>query len=224
MNKNYIIILLILFVIIYCGNKEKNLERIANSHKSIKASKICSEKLSDKQYLEHMIAHHQVAIDISYMLRDITKSPWMKETVRKLIFNQKMEILLMKILLRKLPKNISTLDTTKKLLNSYIPTNGDYTKPNSVGLTKTYCDPHFFDPKSHIKHMKKMKLNDVSYIQHMIPHHMVAVDMSKILIKNTRNDIMVYLAYRIIKSQQAEIILLNQYLNKSTYINQSNLI
>ena len=57
-----------------------------------------------------------------------------------------------------------------------------------------------------------MKLNEKVYLEHMIPHHQVAVDMSKTLIKNTENDFMIFLAYRIIKSQQGEIILLNNYL------------
>lgn len=60
--------------------------------------------------------------------------------------------------------------------------------------------------------MEHMEITDISYIEHMIPHHQVAVDMSKILIKNTNNDIMLWLAYRIIKNQQEEIILLQDYL------------
>ena len=72
--------------------------------------------------------------------------------------------------------------------------------------------------------MEKMKLTDKMYIEHMIPHHQVAVDMSKVLIKNTKKDFMVYMAYRIIRSQQAEIILLDEFLNKSTYKHQSDLI
>ena len=50
-----------------------------------------------------------------------------------------------------------------------------------------------------------MKLDDKMYIKHMIPHHQVAVDMSKVLIKNTKNDFMLYLAYRIIRSQQKKL-------------------
>jgi uncharacterized protein (DUF305 family) len=46
----------------------------------------------------------------------------------------------------------------------------------------------------------------------MIPHHQVAVDMSKTLLKNTNNDFMIYLAYRIIRSQQNEINYMNQLL------------
>ena len=62
--------------------------------------------------------------------------------------------------------------------------------------------------------MKHMKLDDKMYIHHMIPHHQVAVDMSKVLIKNTKNDFMLYLAYRIIRNQSAEIVYLNYLLNK----------
>ena len=69
-----------------------------------------------------------------------------------------------------------------------------------------------------------MNLDDKMYIAHMIPHHQVAVDMSKVLLKNTKNDFMIYLANRIIISQNAEIILLNDMLNKKRYSLQSTLI
>ena len=68
-----------------------------------------------------------------------------------------------------------------------------------------------------------MKLNDEMYIDHMIPHHQVAVDMSKVLLKNTTNDFMIYLANRIIRSQQAEIIILKD-LKNSSYKHFSKLI
>ena len=118
----------------------------------------------------------------------------------------------MKIMRRKLPQNVSS-----GISKEYTATLGDYTKPNELGLTKTFCDPHFFEPENHMKHMKHMKLDDKMYIKHMIPHHMVAVDMSKVLLKNTKNDFMVYLAYRIIRSQQAEIVLLYDLLKKNEY-------
>ena len=68
------------------------------------------------------------------------------------------------------------------------------------------------------------KLTDLEYLEHMIPHHQVAVDMSKKLLKNTRNDFMIFLAYRIIRSQQDEIILLNDMMKKNNYRYQSNLV
>ena len=168
-----------------------------------------------------MIPHHQVAIDISIMLQKISKSPVMQEILRKLIWTQKYEINLMNIMLENLPNKISTGDG---MAGNYIPTIGDFIEPNSLGLTKTFCDPHFFDPEGHMKHLHHMKLNDKTYLEHMIPHHQVAVDMSKVLLKNTNNDLMIYLAYRIIRSQQAEIVILNDLLHNNKYVHHSELI
>ena len=129
----------------------------------------------------------------------------------------------MKEMLEKLP--INNIRNSNKLMNkNYVSTISDFTKPNKLGLTNTYCDPHFFDPKAHMKHIKHMKLNDKMYIEHMIPHHQVAVDMSKVLLKNTKNSFMIYLAYRIIQSQQEEIILLNDLLQKDNINFKSKLL
>ena len=186
-------------------------------------SNICRDYLTDKEYLEHMIPHHQVAVDISILLQKKTKNPEMQDLLRKIIWVQNYEIELMRYMTKSLPENdMSTSEID--MVRNYTITIGDLTKPNKVGLTKTYCDPHFFDPKKHMKHMKHMKLDDKMYIKHMIPHHQVAIDMSKVLLKNTKNDFMIYLANRIIRSQNAETILLNDMLSKKRYSHQSKLI
>ena len=195
---------------------------LTNSNEGFSKSKnICTGYLTDTEYLEHMIPHHQVAIDISIMLQKITKSPIMLEILRKIIFNQKMEIIMMQEMKNRLPRNISNIKEGNK---RYMPTISDLMKPNKLGLTRTYCNPQFFDPKEHMKHMKHMKLNDEIYIKHMMPHHQVAVDMSKVLLKNTNSDFMRYLGYRIIRSQQAEIIMLYDLLNKSEYYFNSEIL
>ena len=58
-----------------------------------------------------------------------------------------------------------------------------------------------------------MNLNEKMYLEHMIPHHQVAVDMSKRLLKHTNNDFMITFAYRIIRSQQEEISYMNNLLS-----------
>ena len=68
------------------------------------------------------------------------------------------------------------------------------------------------------------EITDEEYLRHMIPHHQVAVDMSKKLLENTKNDFMIHLAYRIIQAQQNEIILLNDLLDKKNYKHNSNLL
>ena len=144
----------------------------------------------------------------------------MQKILRELIWTQNYEILLMKDLLN---NNVLNVTRENKINQKYKPTITDFEKPNYLEISNTHCDPHFFDPEKHMEHLKHMKLTDEMYIKHMIPHHQVAVDMSKVLLKYTKNDFMIYLAYRIIRSQQKEILLLNQLLKKENVV-YSNLI
>ena len=220
----YLFIFIILIFILKKNNiKEKFTKKhIHNIDNNINNDKdICRGFLTDKEYLEHMIPHHQVAIDISIIWQKKTNSPKVLEFIRDLIWIQKYEIYLMEYMLEKMPNNVS--EAKKNKFNYYIPTQSDYYKPNKVGLTQTYCDPNFFDPHTHMKQIKNMKMSDDMYIEHMMPHHQVAVDMSKVLLKNTKSDFMIYLAYRIIRSQQEEILILQDYLN-SEYKYKSLLI
>ena len=107
-----------------------------------------------------------------------------------------------------------------KMDNSYTATQGDFTKPNTLDLSNTFCDPGFFN-MDHNKNLHSM--TDAMYIQHMIPHHQVAVDMSKKILKTTNNDFIIYLAHRIIRSQQLEISNL-YYLSKSKNMFESNIL
>ena len=118
----------------------------------------------------------------------------------------------------------SITDDSNDVHKNYTITVADLTKPNKIGLTQTYCDSNFFDPEKHKQHMKHMNLDDAMYIKHMIPHHQVAVDISYVLLKNSKNDFMIYFANRIIINQQEEIILLNDMLNKKNYVYNSELI
>ena len=66
-------------------------------------------------------------------------------------------------------------------------------------------------------------MTDTMYMKHMIPHHQVAVDMSKKILKTTNNDFIIDLAYKIIHDQQLEIT--NLYsLSKSTNMFESNIL
>lgn len=214
MNEKFFIVI-IFFILFLSLDKLKKVEKF-NSKKSDP----CSDNLTDYEYLTHMIPHHQVAVDISLMLQKKTKNPTMQNILRILIWTQEYEISLMKQLLKSRPTNVSA---DKKMNRNYISTISDLTKPNKLKISNTYCDPHFFDPEEHMKHLKHMKLDDEMYLKHMIPHHQVAVDMSKKLLKNTKNDFMIYLAYRIIRSQSAEIVMLSDLLKKNNYYYESKI-
>ena len=208
-------------------NEHKNhLDKMLNPELIQKANEACANDITDIEYLEHMIPHHQVAIDISRILQKTSKLDYMQNILRKLIYLQEHDIMIMKHMLKRLSPSVS--DSTIRMNRRYIATVANFTKPNTLGLTKVYCDPLFFDEKAHMEHLDMMglieTLDDKAYLEHMIPHHQVAIDMSKKLLKNTKNDFMIYLCYRIIRSQEEEVVMLNDILQSNNYKWQSNLI
>jgi uncharacterized protein (DUF305 family) len=179
----------------------------------------CRVFLSDEDFLKHMIPHHQMAIDISIQHIENTKSDIIMKILRELIWTQKYEVIMMLAVLKHKTVNMSVIDNNQP----FIATISSDMYPNVLGLTDAYCDPAFFSYKKnqhnqHNQHTEEHKIiTDKQYILHMIPHHQVAIDMCKILLKNTKSDFLIYLAYRMIRAQEAEILLLNDLL-KSPFI------
>ena len=173
----------------------------------------CRVFLTDEEFLKHMIPHHQMAIDISIEHIKNTKNDIIMKVLRELIWTQKYEIIMMSAELNNKTENISEIYNNQPFISTISST----TYPNILGLTNTYCDPAFFT--SHQNHNPKHNIiTDKDYILHMIPHHQVAIDMSKMLLKTTKSDFLIYLCYRLIRTQEAEIILLNDLL-QSPFIN-----
>jgi len=192
--------LLLTFVILY-----KTYETFDNG----KYDYPCRVFLSDNEFLKHMITHHQMAIDISVQHIKNTKNVIIMKVLRELIWTQKYEIIMMKEELNHKTENVSKIISNQ----SFTPTISSSIYPNIVGLTNAYCDPAFFSSKINNHHISNnMIKTDKQYIYHMIPHHQVAVDMCKILLQHTKSDFLIYLAYRMIRGQESEIILLNDLL------------
>jgi len=205
---NAIVILLIIFFI--CIFSVKVYEPFANSNSEYP----CRVYLSDTDFLKHMITHHQMAIDISIQHITNTKNDIIMKILRELIWTQNYEILMMEVELRHKTENVSKITINQP----FLPTVSSSIYPNVIGLTNTYCDPAFFSSSKHDQHNVKHNIvSDRQYIKHMIPHHQVAVDMCKIVLKHTKSDFITYLAYRMIRGQESETILLNDLL-QSPYI------
>jgi uncharacterized protein (DUF305 family) len=169
----------------------------------------CTDTLSDIEYLEHMIPHHQVAIDMSNLLIPHTSDPNMLHLCRNIIRVQEYEIWEMSMMLENLSQTIhgqglgNTLYSKSKL-QSYEPK-----------LSKSKdgdCNPLFFKPDDHAKHMEHMEVNARSYLEHMIPHHQVAIDMSKRLLLHTNHSYLIEFCKKLIIGQQSEIYYMNNLL------------
>ena len=185
---------------------------------------ICNKQLTDTEYINYMITHHEVAVYMSKMHINNTKNPIILDILRNVIRLQNYEINLMKDsrIINNTNKELNDEMSNKiiKMDNSYRNTQGEFTKPNTLYLSNTFCDPSFFNI-SHNKNLHNM--TDAMYIQHMIPHHQVAVDMSKKILQITNNDFIIELAYKIIHSQQLEITKL-YYLSTSKNMFESNIL
>ena len=174
----------------------------------------CRVSLSDRDFLSHMIPHHQVAIDMSKEHMKHTKHDIMYKILRDLIRIQEYEITLMRTYLENATENVSKVDTHQR----FLPTIVSSIYPNTLGLTSTYCDPSFFQSSHPTSHSPIV--SDKMYIEHMIPHHQVAVDMCKMLLQHTKSDFLIQLAYGMIRTQESEIVLLHDLL-QSRFIDSS---
>lgn len=202
----------------------------------------CRTVLSDNEFLTHMIPHHQMAINISRQHDKYTHNDILKALIRDLIRTQTYEIYLMQTEIRNNINSVSRIEHHNSI--PYTTISNSY--PNTIQLTNTYCDPQFFNPNiqtnnsmhsmhssnsmhqtaiSSNKHIEKSHniiniTTDKMYIEHMIPHHQVAIDMCKLIIKNTKKDFIMSLAYEMLKNQEAEVFLLNNLAKSNTVPNQ----
>ena len=180
----------------------------------------CIDKLTDLEYLEHMIPHHQVAIDMSVLLQKHTSSDVMLNLCREIIRIQSYEIFEMS----KMKAYKDTLFTDDKWIKEKINTKLDTYNPILSKAKEGECNPLFFKPNDHSQHMKGMKLTDRSYLEHMIPHHQVAIDMSRRLLLHTNNSYLLEFCRKLILSQQSEILYMNNLLMNIDFLYKSELL
>jgi uncharacterized protein (DUF305 family) len=146
----------------------------------------------------------------------ISKSKTIQHMYRNIISNQNIEIMLMNQVVNNIPV-VSNENNTIYRDNDFI-TSLSY---NSKSTPKDYvCDPLFFKPNNHSEHMKHMKHTDKSFLEHMIPHHQVAIVMSNRLLKHTNNTHMIRICYEIITTQRSEILKMNYILD---YLNHNKI-
>ena len=182
----------------------------------------CSDFLTDEEYLEHMIPHHQVAIDMSKMMMKHTNNPLLLHLCRDIIRKQGFEIWEMTGFKNNLSDSL--FDNTIKGFKENYKTKLDIYWPNLSKSSDGSCDPMFFKPDDHSKHMHHMKITEKSYLEHMIPHHQVAVDMSQRLLLHTNHSYLMEFCRKLIIDQQGEIFFMNNILKNIEYYKSELLV
>ena len=172
----------------------------------------CTGDLTDLEYLDHMIPHHQVAIDMSNLLNPHSKNPIILHLCRDITRKQSYEIWEMTMLQNKINERLT--DNRRWIVDSY-QTKLEMFWPKLSKSKDGSCNPLFFKPNEHMKMMEHMKITDKSYLEHMIPHHQVAIDMSKRLLLHTNNSYLLDFCRKLIIDQQGEIFYMNNILMNS---------
>ena len=177
-----------------------------------KGANPCTDTLTDMEYLEHMIPHHQVAIDMSDMLIPHSTNPTMLHLCRDISRKQDYEIWEMKMIMQNISATIFSQESSTK---EDIPTKMDQWEPTMSKAKAGPCNPLFFKPNDHSAHMAGMKgqITDQSYLEHMIPHHQVAIDMSKRVLLHTNHPYILDFCRKLIIDQQGEIFHMNSLLH-----------
>lgn len=108
---------------------------------------LCKGPISDDKFLEHMIPHHQMAIDMAQQVSKCSTNPIILSLARDIIWSQQNEIWVMKALLRS-PTYCSPLaritsnncPVANPILTCYLPYESEDYK------TKGKCDMKFMKP------------------------------------------------------------------------------
>jgi len=190
------------------------------NHSVQSGSNPCTDILTDTQYLEHMIPHHQVAIDMSNLLIIKSSNPTMIHMCRDITRKQSYEIWEMTMMKHNLS---DTMFSDEKWSVEDVRTKLDKYNPIMSKAKEGPCNPLFFKPNDHSAHMSTMDITDTSYLEHMIPHHQVAIDMSKRLLLHTNHSYLLDFCRKLIIDQQGEIYTMNNLL-KNRYNYKSELL
>ena len=112
-----------------------------HKHSPIEGSNPCIDKLTDIEYLEHMIPHHQVAIDMSHLLIPHTNNPKILHLCRDIIRKQSYEIWEMEMMKNELSVSLFDENLIQKALDIY--KEKVYNSSEYDSLIATYKFKHF---------------------------------------------------------------------------------
>lgn len=159
---------------------------------------MCDQAISsDCAFLEHMIIHHRVGVDMAKQLQAKSMNSAILEYLRDLIRQQEYEITVMGSVNRRgLPQRFSN-DPANKLYDS-----SKFEYYHLVGQGDS-CNPAMFKPM--LYHHNSNTGMETEFLEHMIVHHQIAVDISRVMIKKTDSPHIMSLCYDIIRAQEHEI-------------------
>jgi hypothetical protein len=125
------------------------------SKMNMNSNHLCHGRVTDDQFLEHMIPHHQMAIDMSRQVSKYSTNPAILSMARDIIWSQQNEIWVMKALLRspsfcsdalKGSKDCPILSYPRSYVENNLELSCYYPAKSEDLKTKGKCDMKFMKP------------------------------------------------------------------------------
>lgn len=170
---------------------------------------ICSgidhgKPMTDTEFLETMIPHHQVAVAVAKSINSTNQI--IREFCRQIIWQQEYEITQMEAMIGRLPQPFSTARAKLRFTQSLY----DFYNPPTLAMVKQpVCVPMHFQVSGHLP-PNMPPMSDEAFLKHMAEHHATAVKMAKTQMRTTDNSFISALCYDLIHQQELELVKMNE--------------
>jgi uncharacterized protein (DUF305 family) len=155
--------------------------------------------LTDTQFLEYMIGHHQVAVNMAKSQLRTSQNQYILEMARRMVWQQGYEITMMHAMIGRLPQPFSRV----AVLGHYNTSLLNFYKGLDQQPVKCY-DDMFTDAA----HDGMPAMSDRDFLAHMIAHHELGLAMSRAQLNRqsaSQSGFMLALLYDIIHDQEQEL-------------------
>jgi uncharacterized protein (DUF305 family) len=172
---------------------------------------ICSgidhgKPMTDTEFLETMIPHHQVAVAVAKQTYGTSVNQIIREFCRQIIWQQEYEITQMEAMIGRLPQPFSTARAKLRFTQSLY----DFYNPPTLAMVKQpVCVPMHFQVSGHLP-PNMPPMSDEAFLKHMAAHHATAVKMAKTQMRTTDNSFISALCYDLIHQQELELVKMNE--------------
>ena len=187
---------------------------------------LSKDKITDIEFLDLMIKHHNVAIKMSQLIMMTSVDDFIIDFARKIIYNQTNDINLMEKLHKSIPnmQNVKSCNCSHSVISGHL----ENSYPNIFSNLKCH-DSHFkhfeqtplqlqiqeektFEIINHQESetndnddTSNHKISDEEYVAHMLEHHKSGIDLAKLAVKSTKEPKILMIAQNMILEQEKEL-------------------
>lgn len=188
---------------------------------------LSQDKISDNEFLEMMIKHHNVAIKMSQLVQMTSKDDFIIDFARRTIFNQSNEVNLMEKLKVQIPnmQNVQSCNCGNSVISAQLEktypnifsnlkcnethwehfTNTPIQLGETPGFEIVSKQPLVESTNINLQNVMSKSISDKDYVAHMVEHHKSGIDLAKLAVKSTKEPKILVLAQTMILDQEKEI-------------------